>query len=55
MLFFGAEALDAPRHVWWKFVSGSRERIERAKADWKARRFARVAGGDEIIPLPEGS
>ena len=55
LLFFGGEPLDAPRHVWWNFVSSSRERIEEAKAAWKDRRFAPVAGDGEFIPLPEGS
>jgi redox-sensitive bicupin YhaK (pirin superfamily) len=55
LLLFGGEPLDGPRHVWWNFVSSSRERIERAKADWRAGRFAGVAGDNEFIPLPEGS
>jgi len=41
------------RHVWWNLVSSSRERIERAKADWKQGRFAPVPGDDEFIPLPQ--
>ena len=55
LLLFGGEPLDGPRHVWWNFVSSSRERIEQAKADWKSGRFARVPGDAEFIPLPEGS
>ena len=55
LLLFGGEPLDRPRHVWWNFVSSSRERIEQAKADWKAGRFAPVPGDAEFIPLPEGS
>src|SRR5262245_42497036 len=35
LLLFGGEPLDGPRHVWWNFVSSSREQIERAKLDWK--------------------
>jgi len=53
MLLFGGDALDGPRHLWWNFVSSSRERIEQAKADWKAGRFAPVPGDAEFIPLPE--
>jgi hypothetical protein len=34
-------------------VSSSRERIEEAKADWKAGGFAPVPGDAEFIPLPE--
>jgi len=55
MLMFGGEPLDCPRFLWWNFVSSSRERIEQAKADWKAGRFAPVPGDTEFIPLPEGS
>jgi redox-sensitive bicupin YhaK (pirin superfamily) len=49
----GGEPLEGPRHIWWNFVASSPERIERAKADWKAGRFAKVPGDDEFIPLPE--
>jgi hypothetical protein len=53
LLLFGGEAMDA-RHVWWNFVSSSTERIEQAKADWKAGRFEKVPGDEtEFIPLPE--
>lgn len=54
LIVLGGEAADGPRHIWWNFVSSSAERIEQAKADWKAGRFAKVAGDDELIPLPEG-
>jgi len=49
----GGESADGPRHIWWNFVSSSQERIEQAKADWKAGRFAPVPGDDEFIPLPD--
>ena len=41
------------RHIWWNFVSSSRERIEQAKADWRENRFDPVPGDPEMIPLPE--
>ena len=53
ILLLGGEPMDGPRHIWWNFVSSSRERIEQAKADWKAQRFPPVAGDAEFIPLPE--
>jgi redox-sensitive bicupin YhaK (pirin superfamily) len=53
LMLLGGAAMDGPRHIWWNFVSSSRERIEKAKADWKASRFARVPGDDEFIPLPD--
>jgi redox-sensitive bicupin YhaK (pirin superfamily) len=52
LMLLGGEPLG-PRHVWWNFVSSSRERIEQAKADWRAGRFGGVPGDDELIPLPE--
>lgn len=42
------------RHIDWNFVSSSKERIEKARSDWKERRFPLVPGDDkEFIPLPE--
>jgi hypothetical protein len=46
--------MDGPRFIFWNFVASSRERIEQAKADWKAGRFEKVPGDEhEFIPLPE--
>ena len=53
MMFLGGSALEGPRHIWWNFVSSSKERIEQSKADWKAGRFEHVPGEHEFIPLPE--
>ena len=40
VMLCGGAPLDGPRHVWWNFVSSRRERINQAKEDWKAGRFA---------------
>jgi len=53
IMLLGGEPLDGPRHIWWNFVSSSKERIEAAKADWKDGRFAKVPQESEFIPLPE--
>jgi redox-sensitive bicupin YhaK (pirin superfamily) len=54
VMLLGGEAFATPRHVWWNFVSSSRERIKQAKDDWRAGRFPRVPGDDvEFIPIPE--
>ena len=54
-MLLGGEAFATERHVWWNFVSSSKERIEQAKADWFAGRFPVVPGDpDEFIPLPDG-
>jgi redox-sensitive bicupin YhaK (pirin superfamily) len=53
LVIVGGAAMDGPRHIWWNFVSSRKERIEQAKAEWKAGRFSSVPGETEFIPLPE--
>jgi len=52
-IVLGGATMDGPRHIWWNFVSSRRERIDEAKAQWKAGRFSAVPGESEFIPLPE--
>jgi redox-sensitive bicupin YhaK (pirin superfamily) len=54
LMLLGGEAFPTKRHVWWNFVSSSRDRINQAKEDWKSMRFPLIPGDDqEFIPLPE--
>jgi redox-sensitive bicupin YhaK (pirin superfamily) len=53
VMLLGGEAFRTPRHVWWNFVSSSRDRINEAKRDWKNGRFPAVPDESEFIPLPE--
>jgi redox-sensitive bicupin YhaK (pirin superfamily) len=54
IVLVGGETMDGPRYIWWNFVSSRPERIEQAKADWKAGRFDSVpSDAEEFIPLPE--
>lgn len=54
VMLLGGAPLDGPRHVWWNFVASSRERLEQAKADWRAMQFGTIPGDDkEFIPLPD--
>ena len=53
LIVLGGEPMDGPRHIWWNFVSSSKDRIEQAKLDWKLGRFAGVPGETDFIPLPE--
>jgi redox-sensitive bicupin YhaK (pirin superfamily) len=53
VLLCGGDPLDGERHLYWNFVSSSRERIDRAKSDWQAMRFPRIPGETEFIPLPD--
>jgi redox-sensitive bicupin YhaK (pirin superfamily) len=53
VMLLGGEPLGT-RHIWWNFVSSRPERIEQAKADWRAGRMALPVGdADEFIPLPD--
>jgi len=52
VMLLGGEPLGA-RYVDWNFVSSSKERIEQAKADWRAGRMKLPDLDDrEFIPLP---
>lgn len=59
LVILGGEPIDGPRHIWWNFVSSSAERLEQAKAAWRAGpgqsdRFGEIPGdADEFVPLPE--
>ena len=54
VVILGGAPIEGGRHMWWNFVSSSKERLEQAKADWREGRFAPVPGDDEFIPLSEG-
>jgi redox-sensitive bicupin YhaK (pirin superfamily) len=52
LMLIGGEPLGQ-RYLEWNFVSSSRERIEQAKADWRAQRMKLPdLDRDEFIPLP---
>ena len=52
VMLLGGESVGT-RHIWWNFVSSSRERIGRARADWREGRIPLPVGDDqEFIPLP---
>ncbi|HWX89772.1 MAG TPA: pirin family protein, partial [Rhizomicrobium sp.] len=54
VMLLGGAVLDGPRHIWWNFVSSSKDRIERAKQEWTDGTFGLIPGDDqEFIPLPE--
>jgi len=52
LMVIGGEPLSH-RHLWWNFVSTSKDRIEEAKRDWREGRFEHVPGDPEFIPLPD--
>ncbi|MCW1427861.1 pirin family protein [Novosphingobium sp. JCM 18896] len=55
VMLLGGEHFASPRHIWWNFVSSSKERIEHAALEWRAGNFPKVPDDEaEFIPLPEG-
>ena len=53
VMLLGGEAFATRRHVWWNFVSSSKDRIAQARDDWNNRRFPLVPGDEEeFIPIP---
>jgi redox-sensitive bicupin YhaK (pirin superfamily) len=58
LMILGGATLGGPRYIWWNFVASSKERIEAAKAEWRAQNWGTgrfdlpVDDRDEHIPLP---
>lgn len=52
VIVLGGEAFPEPRHIYWNFVSSSKEKIEAAKQQWREGSFPQVPGEVDIIPLP---
>ncbi len=59
LMILGGATLGGPRYVWWNFVASSKERIEAAKAEWRAEKWGSglfdlpVNDRAEHIPLPD--
>ena len=55
VMLLGGEPVG-PRFIEWNFVASSKDRIEQAKADWRAGRMKLPDADDqEFIPLPDPS
>lgn len=53
LLMLGGEEWPEVPFIEWNFVSFDRERIEKAKDDWREQRFPKIPGDDnEFTPLP---
>ena len=53
LLLFGGEPFPEERHIYWNFVSTSKEKIEAAKEAWKQRTFPMMPNDSSYVPLPE--
>lgn len=58
LMALGGATMNGPRYIWWNFVASSREKIEAAKAEWRAADWGHglfdlpPEDRDEYIPLP---
>ena len=53
LLLFGGEPFPEERHIYWNFVSSSKDKIETAKKDWKDKTFPMMKNDDTYVPLPQ--
>ncbi|MBY8977266.1 pirin family protein [Rhodobacteraceae bacterium NNCM2] len=59
LMILGGATFPGPRYIWWNFVASSQERIEAAKAEWRAANWGKgrfdlpVDDRTEHIPLPD--
>lgn len=59
LMILGGATFPGHRYIWWNFVASSQERIEEAKAEWRAENWGKgrfdlpVNDRDEHIPLPD--
>ncbi|MDP2358751.1 MAG: pirin family protein [Beijerinckiaceae bacterium] len=59
LMMLGGATFNGPRYIWWNFVASSQERIEAAKAEWRAANWGKgrfdlpAADRNEHIHLPE--
>ncbi|GHE19675.1 pirin family protein [Halomonas urumqiensis] len=59
LMILGGATFPGPRYIWWNFVASSQERIETAKAEWRAANWGKgrfdlpADDRDEHIPAPD--
>ncbi|BAO54971.1 pirin family protein [Nonlabens marinus] len=53
ILIFGGEPFPEERHIYWNFVSHSKDKIEAAKEAWKDKTFPMMENDDTYVALPE--
>ncbi len=53
LVVLGGDTLDAPRHMWWNFVSSRKDRIVQAASQWQEQTMGHIEGETEFIALPQ--
>lgn len=52
LLLFGGEPFPEERHIYWNFVSHSKDKIEAAKNAWRNKTFPMMKNDGTYVPLP---
>jgi len=52
-MLLGGDKFEKTPSLWWNFVSHNKEKMEKAKTDWKNGNFPKVINETEFIPLPK--
>ncbi|PWL38933.1 hypothetical protein DKG77_11945 [Flagellimonas aquimarina] len=52
LLLFGGEPFAEERHIYWNFVSSSKEKIDEAKKNWENKTFPMMQHDSSYVPLP---
>lgn len=52
LMLFGGKPLAEEHFLLWNFVSHSKERLKKAKEDWKSKSFPKVPGDETYISFP---
>ena len=52
LLLFGGVPFEEERYIHWNFVSSSKEKIEEAKTNWRAKTFPMMPNDTTYVPLP---
>ncbi|MBW1298059.1 pirin family protein [Aquimarina litoralis] len=53
LLLFGGEPFPEERHIYWNFVSSSKEKLEEAKDKWRNKQFPKVPNDNSYVVMPE--
>ncbi len=53
LLLFGGQPFSEERHIYWNFVSTSKEKIEDAKSAWEDKSFPIMEDDSTYVPLPK--
>lgn len=52
VMLFGGKAFEEERHIFWNFVTSTKERIEEAKKLWHDKAFDMLKDDSSYVPLP---